>query len=433
MSDMLDKVVLAATALAATTTVATADELSILKARLAALQSQLDTIHTTTAITSPDLRHVRGHGGNTWGLSAVRDAANVGDAGGFTIAITPTADLPAPVAEVTVYGYAAGHIAYDFDQNHGTASSFKANTLSTGNAADNGDHVSLTHRRSRVGIKSKIKTGIGRVRTRLEIDANADAEGNTDTGSTNIRLRHAVGHWDMTSDWTLSVGQWWFTAALLPISVSTVDAAGALLTHSRRPQVRLSYSDGPLSWAVAIESPSFESETNLPNIATYIQYDIAGGHELIVTAEVADFEPAGNDEIGWAIQVGTNVNIADIATLTAGFGYGEGLLTRKFVFEESFDNVDADGDPLEALAFLVGLSFALSETTDFNTQLSYVEALADQNGNEEEQVYKLHANIMWRPVKQIRMGWEVVWARKQLEDGQDEDGLRASFATWFFF
>ena len=303
----------------------------------------------------------------------------------------------------------------------------------------------LTHRQSRFGIKSKIDTAVGQIRTQLEFDANIGTDIDDDdsastggAGSTRIRSRHAVGHWDMTPNWTLSVGQWWFTAALLPIGVSTVDFAGSILTYSRTPQVRLSYSDGPLSWAVAIENPSFESDTNMPNIAGYLQYDIAGGHQFIITGEVADWDPAdggaANDELGWAIQAGANFNVADVATLTAGFGYGEGLLTNKFVFEDDFDDVDVNGDPLEALAFVVGLSFGLSETTTFNAMFSYAEALEDQDdGDDKEKLYKVHANILWQPVKQMRMGWEVLWAEYEEQDGTTEDGVRASFATWFFF
>jgi hypothetical protein len=83
-----------------------------------------------------------------------------------------------------------------------------------------------------------------------------------------------------------------------------------LLTYSRAAQFRLSYTDGPLSWAVAIENPTFDSTTNMPNIASYLQYDIAGGHTFIVTGEVADWDgghlavsparPLHNDELGWA-------------------------------------------------------------------------------------------------------------------------------------
>jgi hypothetical protein len=94
----------------------------------------------------------------------------------------------------------------------------------------------------------------------------------------------------MTPNWTFTAGQYWMTAALLPIGVSTVDFAGSLLTYSRRAQLRLQYTDGPLSWAVAIEDPELRSDTNMPNIASFLQYDIAGGHTFIVTGEVADWD-----------------------------------------------------------------------------------------------------------------------------------------------
>ena len=120
MSNMLRNALLDGAALDVMTTGAAADELSTLKAQLAALQSQVDTMQTASAQApaagSSFLRYERGLGGNTWGLDAVQDSSNVNNGSGFTIAVTPTADLPAPVAEVTVYGYVACHVAYDFDE-----------------------------------------------------------------------------------------------------------------------------------------------------------------------------------------------------------------------------------------------------------------------------------------------------------------------------
>ena len=495
MSNMFRKALLGGAALAVMTTGAAADELATLKAQLAALQTQVDTMQSQPAqapAASSALRYERGLGGNNWGLDAVKDSANVNSGSGFTVAVTPTADLPAPVAEVTVYGYVAGHIAYDFDENHGVANSFSSSTV--GN--DTGDHIGITARQSRFGIKSKIDTSIGQLRTQIEGDFTSGA-GNS--GSTLFRLRHAIGHWDMTPNWTFSMGQTWYTAALLPIGVSTVDFAGALLTYTRTAQIRLGYADGPLSWAVAVEEATFYSTTNMPNIAGFLQYDVAGGHQFIITGEVADWAADGraaigaspatcisplpvnptdvspltanqcaqipgstytaagdglthNDELGWAIQAGANFNLADVATLTMGAGYGEGLLTQKFVFEDGFDPIDANGDPLEAWAFLIGLSFGLSETTSFNTMFSYVEALEDQYTGDlgllqpKDRVYKVHANILWQPVKQMRMGWEVIWAQSHYQAASDcvgagceiassysEDGVRATFGTWFFF
>ncbi len=466
MTNILRKALLGGAALAVMTTGAAADELATLKAQLAALQSQVDTIQSAPAQApagSSFLRYERGTGGNTWGLDAVKDSANANEGGGFTVAITPTADLPAPVAEVTVYGYVGAHVAYDFDEEHGVSNSFSLGNLD----GDSGDHIGITARQSRFGIKSKIDTAIGQLRTQIEGDFTSGA-GNS--GSTLFRLRHAVGHWDMTPNWTFTMGQYWMTAALLPIGVSTVDFAGSLLTYSRAAQVRLSYSDGPLSWAVAIEEPTFYSDTNMPNIAGYLQYDIAGGHQFIVTGEVADWEGASspdsaagtcsvglgvtleacdrrmvaylrqplqvnaaNDELGWAVQAGANFNLADVATLTGGIGYGEGLLETKFA-GVGMDAIDVNGDPLETLAFLVGLSFGLSETTSFNALFSYVEALGNQDeATDIEKAYKVQANILWQPVKQMRMGWEVIWAETETQAGVSEDGVRATFGTWFFF
>lgn len=468
MTNILRKALLGGAALAVMTTGAAADELSTLKAQLAALQSQVDSIQSAPAQApagSSFLRYERGTGGNTWGLDAVKDSANVNEGGGFTIAVTPTADLPAPVAEVTVYGYVAGHVAYDFDEEHGVANSFSLGNLD----GDSGDHIGITGKQSRFGIKSKIDTAIGQLRTQIEGDFTQPFA--TNSGSTLFRLRHAVGHWDMTPNWTFTIGQYWMTAALLPIGVSTVDFAGSLLTYSRAAQVRLSYSDGPLSWAVAIEEPTNYSGTNMPNFAGYLQYDIAGGHQFIITGEVADWdgvdapdsaagacsiaagpdanaaacEGAGgvfapdnvgvlaNDELAWAFQAGANFNLWDVATLTGGVGYGEGLLETKFA-GAGMDPVNAVGDPLETLAFLVGLSFGLSETTSFNAMFSYVEALELQDEDIDiEKAYKVHANILWQPVKQMRMGWEVIWAETKDYNGDKEDGIRATFGTWFFF
>jgi hypothetical protein len=136
--------------------------------------------------------------------------------------------------------------------------------------------------------------------------------------------------------------------------------------------------------------------------------------------------------------------------LTAGVGYGEGLLTNKFTFEDGFSNVDVNGDPLEAIAFTVGLSFGLSETTTFNAQFGYINALEEQDflgcastdpagaaaaasGDCKDKLYKVTANVMWQPVKQMRMGWEVNRGEYTSFDGTTEDGASALFATWFFF
>ena len=64
----------------------------------------------------------------------------------------------------------------------------------------------------------------------------------------------------------------------------------------------------------------------------------------------------------------------------------------------------------------------------------------------------VHANIIWQPVRQMRMGWEIIWAQKKLGKNtiticglanaatpgscgrkRTEDAVRGMFGAWFFF
>jgi hypothetical protein len=54
----------------------------------------------------------------------------------------------------------------------------------------------------------------------------------------------------------------------------------------------------------------------------------------------------------------------------------------------------------------------------------------------------VHANILWRPVQQMQLGWEVMWGQYDFDGGdfgfasspdRKDDAIRAQFGAWFFF
>ena len=110
----LRRALLGGVALSVMATGAQADELSALKAQLEALQSRVNTLEAAPAPAAlPEgysyMTYARGQGSNSdWGNESKTDSINVSNDRGFTVAVTPTADIPAPVAEVTVYGYVKG-------------------------------------------------------------------------------------------------------------------------------------------------------------------------------------------------------------------------------------------------------------------------------------------------------------------------------------
>jgi hypothetical protein len=97
--------------------------------------------------------------------SMARDRGNIDDDDGFTIAVTPSADLPAPVAEVAVYGYVKGDVIYDLD---GNANKFSFSMPGQDLTNEGGDEFVFLHaNQSRFGIKSKVDTSLGQIRSRI--------------------------------------------------------------------------------------------------------------------------------------------------------------------------------------------------------------------------------------------------------------------------
>jgi hypothetical protein len=103
----------------AMTSAAHADELAALKVQLESLQSRIADLEQAPAAPSRApagaslLTFDRGSQLAFVAPTPARDRANINDDAGFTIAVTPSADLPAPVAEIALYGYVKGDVIYD--------------------------------------------------------------------------------------------------------------------------------------------------------------------------------------------------------------------------------------------------------------------------------------------------------------------------------
>ena len=466
----LRRALLGSVALGVMASGAHADELAELKAQLEGLQSRVNQLEQQPAMGAlPEgasfLTLSRGSAElPNYGTQAARDAHNVPSDRGFTIAVTPTADLPAPIAEVVVYGYVKGDVIYDFDGID--ADSF---TIAELFSSDKDEHVRLHALQTRFGIRSRTDTAIGQIRTQIEGDYWPSAV---------FDLRHAYGEWDITPNWTFLVGQTWRTAVLLPIGVSVVDFAGSAGVNGfpRAAQVRMTYHSGPVSWAVAAEAPSHRSGAEWPDLSTYIQYDVPGGHTIIASGTLVDtshrvFQGSESKDVGWAVQAGANINLMDVASLTVAGLYGEEgahctyLAQDPFCGGETFRvpsrTVFGGFDPVHpglggsefffdsdrGWGVLAGLSFGLTDTTTFNVQYGISQYDNGYPGGliDDMTVQTVHANVLWRPVQQMQLGWEVMWGQYDfdLDSGanvtnvdaslEKDDAIRAQFGAWFFF
>jgi hypothetical protein len=127
---------------------------------------------------------------------------------------------------------------------------------------------------------------------------------------------------------------------------------------------------------------------------------------------------------------------------------------------------DFDDNLQKAWGVTAGLTFNVNDTTSINIEGGYAKNI-DAEENElltVDNVVTVHGNILWQPVKQMRLGWEAMWGRNDLIDNPirffdeaedevehacrnvegDEDvnkrhcpdsneDLRLQFGAWFFF
>jgi hypothetical protein len=431
----LRRALLGGVALSVMATGAQADELSALKAQLEALQSRVNSLETVPAPSAlPDgysyLTYARGAGTNgEWGNESALDRINQSNTRGFTLAVTPTADLPVPVAEVTVYGYAKGDVIYaGFDNDFARSTAWSSVLTSS-----SGDHISIFANQSRFGIKSKVDTAIGQIRTRIEGDFEGQPYGSNDA----FRMRHAYGEWDMTENLTLIVGQTWRVAALLPLGISTVNFAGSAgWTYSRDPQVKIRWSSGPITVHLGIEEPLSRTETNIPVFGGSIQYDVPGGHQFIVSAAAGEDDAGGGvDDDSWVVQGGFNINIADAATFTAAAVWGEGTIVGRYTLNPFATFSGGRGN--EVFGLMAGVSIPLTSAWTYNFVWDYLDGDSAASASTPDELHTIHANVLWQPVKQMRMGWEIAYLFAEESctaacDFEDEY-WQFQWGTWFFF
>ena len=142
---------------------------------------------------------------------------------------------------------------------------------------------------------------------------------------------------DLMPNWTFGAGQADQLATLTIVGVTLVDFFGEAGVNggTRFAQVRLTYHDGPLTWAVGMEQPEEASDTLIPGSGSFLIYDIPGGHQINIAGSINDInsdplntEDDSDHRLGWVVGAGANINLADIATFTAGAQYTEGLATR---------------------------------------------------------------------------------------------------------
>jgi hypothetical protein len=465
----LRRALLGGAALSVMATGAQADELSALKAQLEALQSRVSQLESQPAPQLPagtKLLTVR-RGQGTYGMIAAEHASDrVQPYQGYTIAVTPTADMPAPVSEVTVSGeirvralfrsYELNNDSLDVNANDTIDDPFEAEDF------DATDFDITT--RGRLRVDGKTETSIGEIGGTIRLQGTRNAGGNVygpDDGSVDVSLNIGWGYWQMTPNLQLGGGYWDSLAAIQAgwdwNGEPSLVGLNAGPTNKSVSQVRLTYSSGPLTAAISAEDNNNRDagdegtgtwtldEAVAPAIAGFITYD--GGSFLITAAAVweqddtdendpTDASPFFEDtNDNWMVGAGAILKLSDMFRLEAAANVGEGYTGGTYGLETYGENdmgywgVNAMGVISFTEGMRLELGFAYSKLDHESDELS-------EDHDQVDRQWTGAASVFWDPVDQLTLGAGVGFSRRESLRGPSDgktDEVTAGLGAWFRF
>ena len=471
-SNWLKHALLGGAALGFAATAAHADELTNLKTELMLLQNQVNAMQARTPVmpSGASMLTIRKGQGQLSNWAFLRDNG-IAPGQGYSFGILPAADIPAPVSEITVAGTIRAQILYrDYDSLSLTGTDvierrprrvtgFNITGVEHENGKGDADVYSYNNRLS---VAGRTDTALGQVRGALLFDMD------NSFGSAN--MKKAWGEWDTAPGWTLAGGINAGTSSLeyspdwYLSTIDVISAAGGP-TNSTIEQVRMTYTTGPLSWAVAVENSSNgdfvaagegKGGANLPDFASRINYT-GTGFSFDIAGAIADDNENDTD---WTIGASASVSLAEKTTCLIAANYAEGYY-RNFYKSAGSVGVSSIYSAFGSAALHdfapdakiwsagTGLSFGLSDATTMNLAVGYTDFEFEDVGfgtglpfNADVALTHALANIIYTPISQFSVGVEVDYARGDvdlagttvlLDDSRHADAFGAGVGMWWRF
>ncbi|OAL84046.1 DcaP family trimeric outer membrane transporter [Acinetobacter terrae] len=316
-------------------------------------------------------------------------------------------------AEVNLYGFVRGDVAYQIEGASGIFNSINSVKLEddpTKNSTE--DRLDATLTTTRIGLDFKAPIQEMDIGGKIEVDFRGGAD------KDSIRMRHVY----MTfNNWL--IGQTTSNFLSTETSPEMLDFNTALGGGTTRTPM-LRYSDklnARTQYFLALEKG--HDENRLPVATAKMSHKFAEGAGLVTARgllqEVRVRELNDKTELGWGIGLGLNYKPVNQLILNANYAHVSG--DNKFLLYTS-DNrrYIQRGQEIELIDFD---AFTLGATYKFNPQLrstvGYGSVTYDENNmNGNDHLQQGWFNMMYNPVKPITLGMEYVYGERETVEGK---------------
>ena len=432
MNKWLRRALLGGVAMTVMAAGAQADELSALKAQLESLQARVATMESRAAAMPEGASLITFERGTTGLLNDELFANKALDATpasrGMSIAITPTADLPAPVASIELSGQVRAVALW-----HSTADA--------SGGADLGNFDIWA--RGQINVAMTTDTAVGRVTGGIQLRGDLSDHAGGFTPALNIRT--AWARWQMTDALSLTFGETGQIAALSNVSYSTI-ATPVGLDSTRRPQFRLTYNAGPVNFRFGIEDPSRAGgetvgrDTAMPDFAGSMGFNM-GAIGFRAGAEVGNVrDNAAISRTGWLANAGINMNLGSMVSMNFGGAYTRGLAcdglmsagTGRGLSGVGALNCSNGGSLVRAWALQGNMAFNMTDTVTMVLSGGYLRTSGD-TGAAVRRAWSIDGALVWRPVDALQFGVEGDYFRYRDYNGNNYAAAIVGVAGWYFF
>jgi len=345
--------------------------------------------------------------------------------------------------DVSVYGFARMNASYDVDSDQ----ALSTRSGSFEDLADNDNepdgHFGADAFQSRIGLTTVSPEGV-------KVNVEGDFRGGDDGGS--LRLRHAYGEYN-----GVLMGQTWSNFNSFVGNTSTLDfdsLPGLAGLQGRVAQAR--YTTGPLSFSLEqpqnslIDPADADADTKdgMPAITARFEESQGGlSYSAAVLAHQVGYDTGAidDDAFGFATFVAAKMALTDMITLQGTLTYTDGANSYLYRSGENFGAASAyvNGNSLETISGYggsIGAGINLGGGRSINIGYGYVEVDWDDAvddgvavGGESEKNQAVMANYQWTPVKNVMMGVEYQFLKRENVDGTDGDANRILFAAQYNF
>lgn len=348
-------------------------------------------------------------------------------------------ELGAGDYKAELYGYARLNASYDIDEEIAVSTRSGAfSNINTGAAEDSEvtGHFGADAVQTRLGLRTTTPEGVKVV-----------VEGDFRPGQ--LRLRHGYGEYK-----GVLLGQTWSNYNSFVGNTKTLDfdsLAGLAGLQGRVAQAR--YTSGAFSVSAEEAADtgivgSADDKQGLPAFTARLE-DSAGGfsYAAAVLAKQVSYDTGTQDDsaFGFGVFGAAKLALTDMLTVQGTVSYTDGANAYLYRSGENFGAEDAylNGDSLETIAGYggslgVGLNLGGGRSINVGYGLVTVDwddaeadgaAVADKSETNQN----LMANYTWSPVKNVMLGVEYAFFKRENVSGDDGDASRVLFAGQYNF